>query len=233
MEKKDGEEGDRSCKELYRPTRTRLNIWHKTKKKIENLAKKEHLSFNAFVQKIVLEEIGEEPQHPPQVSDEIIALLPSQRPNALVYHVPVVGTKIVASSDGEGSWRGVCFDPQKPGSTFAWTANDLNISAWAKKPKIVRALLFVSSRVDDDGLSHFRVPNSNLIVSAQWKGNRWEDGFVTDTKNKERQAWERGGWYSNMAPGPFNLSPELRRHMNMLCCAMTVGDGALEKKIPI
>jgi hypothetical protein len=111
---------------------------------------------------------------------------------------------------------------------FAWTNEDLNLQAWARTGKrTVKAMLFVASRIDDGGLSHFRVPGSKLLVSAKWEDDRWERGFVNDTKNHRRQEWLRGGWFATMNPGPFNYLAYLRWLMNMLTSTLTVKNGGI------
>lgn len=169
----------------------------------------------------------------PIVNDKFIEDLPKFRPDALVYTVPISGAKIISSED-EGAWKGLVFNPEKTSSTFAWHSENLNLSAWAKTPNITRAILFVSSRIDDEGLAHFQIPNTKFIISGKWddEKKRFESGLVTDTSDKRQQKWNRSGWFSSMEPGFFNSNANIRRMQNMLCGVMTVGDGGLEKKIP-
>ena len=210
--------------------RTRIQITEEEKKAVEKNAARAYSSINSFIKKLALEEVERRAPNLPNVNDEILLLIPKERPDALVYTAPILGTKIITSPNDDG-WKGVAFDPDLKGSLFAWTSDDLNLPIWARNKKIIKAMLFIASRIDDENLSHFRVPDSKVIVSAQWQNDRWERGWVSD--DKQRQEWERGGWYAHMPPGPFNLSVELRRLMNMLARTMTVKNDGLTTKMPL
>jgi len=201
------------------------------KNTVKEIAAEKHSSLNTFVKKLALEEVRAKTGKLPNVDDGVLAVLPEARPNAVVYTAPVTGAKIVASPDNEGGWKGITFHPEKTGSLFAWTSDDLNLPPWARGKKVVRAMMFVASRIDDGGSSHFRVPSSKIILSARWKERRWEGGWITVAE--ERQEWKRSGWFTVMDPGRFNCTVEVRRMLNMLARAMTVADGGLQTKIPL
>lgn len=212
-----------------RKTRTKIEIEEGLKGKIARLARKNFAKVNGFVKKHALDEVRKVigRRALPEVDDEILSVVERTRPDALVYVVPVVGAKIIASPGEDDGWKGVTFHPDKPGSLFAWTSNDLNLSSWAMSKKTVRAMLFVASRIDDKGLAFFRIPNSKFLISAGWKGSRWEEGFVVDTKSGKRQEWRRAGWLSSMEPGPFNCVVVVRQLTNMLAGTLAVKDGGI------
>lgn len=192
------------------------------------------MPLTSFIRMAVLEDIDARPiREIPIINDEIINLMPGSRPNALVYTIPIHGAKVVVSED-EGCWKGITFLPEKTNSTFAWHSENLNLATWAKTPSITRAMLFVTSRVDDDGMAHFQIPNTKFIISARWdtEKRRFENGFVTDATNSRRQEWTRSGWFSSMDYGFFNYNANIRRMQNMICRVMTVSDGGLDPKIP-
>lgn len=228
METKNGREPGEARAPDDRKNRTRIEIDEATRGKIAAAARASFASVNGIVKKHALDEVRKTTSKKglPNVDDEVLKILPKARPEALVYTTPVTGAKIVASPNGDG-WRGVTFHPEKSGSLFAWTNEDLNLAAWARSKKTVNAMLFIASRIDDQGLSYFRLPNSKLLVAAKWKDQRWEEGFVIDVKDDRRQEWRRGGWFGNMEPGPFNYIVALRQLMNMLAGVLTVQGGGL------
>lgn len=208
-----------------------MGIEEKWKEILGQLATEKHSSLNTLVKKLTLDEVRAKTGKLPNVDDGVLAVLPEARPNALVYTAPVTGAKIVASPDGAGGWKGITFHPDRAGSLFAWTSDDLNLAPWARGKKVARAMMFVASRIDDEGLSHFKIPSSKVIVTARWKDGRWEGGWVTVAE--KRQEWSRSGWSTVMDPGPFNCVVEARRMLNMLARTMTVAGGGLQTKIPL
>lgn len=187
-----------------------------------------------YVRGVILQHIDENPlrelPQAPKLAD--LNLLKETRPEALVYVIPVNGSRIVAAPDGEGGWRGLVFDPTIVGSTSTWHSARLNPPVWARTPTVLKAISFVASRIDMDGSAYFELPGTNVRVSARWNGERFEDGIVIERET--RQSWQRGGWYGHMQDpkGPFNLRPNVRRAINMLCRTMTVGNGGLTANVP-
>lgn len=228
----DGSERSEPRAFRHSETRTKIEVTEEQKKIVAKAAKAAYSSVNSFIKKLALEEVNRMTSDLPDVPDDILPLIQKERPEAIVYTAPVVGAKIIASPSEDG-WKGVAFHPEYKGSLFAWTSDNLNLPGWARSNKVVKSMLLIASRVDDNGMSHFRVPNSKFVISAEWSNDRWERGYITNTETKVRQPWERGGWYSNMYPGPFNLSPELRRLMNMLTRALTVKNEGLTTKVPL
>lgn len=190
------------------------------------------MSVAALAKMVILERARADAGPPlPATDDEIVDEIKKHRPDAVVYTVPVTGVKIVASPTDDG-WHGVAFDPSKIGSTFAWSDGDLNLQPWARTRLTVSALRLVSSRIDDAGVAHFTIPESRLIISARWDGERFSGGSITDPEYRRRQDWVRAGWYASMTEGPFNYRPNIRRWQNLLCRAMTVKTGGLETNVP-
>lgn len=170
----------------------------------------------------------------PAISDDILEVLPKNRPDALVYTIPISGVKVVTSQNEDGGWKGIAFHPEKTGSTFAWNSENLNLPLWAKSINILKAILFIVSRTDDEGLAHFRIPNTKTIISAKWENDQFSGGFITDSDQQRRQSWIRTGFFGAMDPGgPFNYNPTIRRHQNMLCRAATIKNKGLDPKIPL
>lgn len=216
-----------------RKIRSRIRLEDEVYEELARRSSEKHLPVTAYVRMVVLEYIGQNSSEKlPEVDDGVLAMLPELRPDALVYSVPSTTIKIVASEHEDG-WKGVSFDQSKSGTLFAWTSEDLNIPAWMKTSFGRIAIRFVASRIDDGALSHFRVPDSRLIVSAEWKSEdrRWGSGFVTNPEAGKTQVWERSGWFSSMGPGPFNQNAPLRRLQNTLCRTLSVRDGGLELTI--
>lgn len=204
-------------------------------KNIDNANKlRDTLPLAAFVRMKVLEYIDEHPMRSiPEVDDSILDMMPELRPEALVYTVPISGAKIVANED-DGAWKGIAFHPHKTKSTFAWHSENLNLGSWAKTPHVLRAFLFITSRIDDDGLSHFQIPNTKFLISAAWneEERRFGRGTIVDTSSKRQQEWRRSGWFSTMDQGHFNYNANIRRMQNLICRVMTVADGGLKPNVP-
>lgn len=156
----------------------------------------------------------------------------AERPEAVTYTIPVTGVKIVVCSTPDDEPSGLAFDPERPESIFAWNRGDLSLPPWARTRRTIEALQLVASRVDVDGMAHYSIPNSKLILSARWKDGRFDDGTITDTASKTRQSWIRTGWYSQIDKGPWSYRPNVRRWLNMLCRAMTVGAGGMRTDVP-
>jgi hypothetical protein len=193
---------------------------------------------STFIRGLVLDHIDKHPLRtlPPPPKESDLSKLKETRPDALVYVLPVVGSRIVTAPDGEGGWRGIVFDPTIIGSTTTWHSTHLNPPVWAKTPSVLKALAFVASRIDMDGMAWFAIPMTSIKVAAEWVpySKRFERGEVVDTKTGYKQIWQRGGWYSSMPDpkGAFNLRPNVRRMLNMLCRTMTVGNGGIEAHVP-
>lgn len=189
-----------------------------------------------YVRAVILEYIDHNPLRslPPAPKLTDLGMLKETRPDALVYVVPVNGSRIVAAPDGEGGWRGLVFDPTIVGSTSTWHSAHLNPPVWAKTPTVLKAIAFVASRIDMDGDCYFELPQTDVKVSARWNKDigRFEGGIVISKDG--RQTWQRGGWYGHMhePKGPFNLRPNVRKAINMLCRTMTVGNGGLTENVP-
>lgn len=207
------------------------NISH-TKEILKRLAGS--LSLAGYVRGVVLQYIDRNPLRtlPPAPKQADLGMLKETRPDALVYVVPVNGSRIVAAPDGEGGWRGIVFDPTIVGSTSTWHSAHLNPPVWAKTPTVLKALAFIASRIDMDGSCYFELPGTSIKISARWTGERFDEGVVIE--KEVRQSWQRGGWYSHMhdPKGPFNQRPNVRKALNMLCRTMTVGKGGLTANVP-
>lgn len=199
---------------------------------LKRLAGKQVLT--GYVRGVILQYIDRNPlRELPQVSRTTdLNLLKQTRPDALVYVIPVNGSRIVAAPDGEGGWRGLVFDPTIVGSASTWHSARLNPPVWAKTPTVLKSIAFVASRIDMDGMAYFELPGTNIKISARWSGERFEEGTVIE--KGVHQSWLRGGWYSHMhdPKGPFNLRPNVRKALNMLCRTMTVGNGGLTEIVP-
>lgn len=213
--------------------------WRKTddlKKVLTNI--KGRMKLAPYIRGVVLSYIDKNPLRalPKAPREEDLPRLAETRPDALVYAIPVNCVRIVAAPDGEGGWRGVIFDPAIVGSTSTWHSSHLNPPVWAKTPTVLKSLAFVASRIDMDGLAYFQIPQTSIKVAAEWDpgSKRFERGEVIDTKANYRQKWQRGGWYSAMPDpkGPFNMRPNVRKVLNMLCRTMTVGDGGITANVP-
>lgn len=207
-----------------------------TKLALKRAADYKKITLSAHVRSIVLQYLEAHPlKRPPIIKDENLDLIKELNPGALVYTVPIAGAKIVTTEDHEtGGWKGIAFHPDRLGTTFAWNGENLNLEAWAKTPNVVKAFLFITSRIDD-GAAHFSIPNTKFIITAKWDetSRRFAGGQVTNPRTRETQDWTRTGWYSAMDPsGPFNYLPNVRRILNLVCRATTVGDGGLAPNIP-
>lgn len=208
------------------------------KEALKKMAGKEPVA--SYIRTLILEYLEKNPitnlpEAPPESS---FPLLKELRPEAIVYTVPINGAKIVASNNPEGGWKGLVYNPEKTGSTAAWSSQNLTMPEWAQSRSIIRALLFINSRIDDwndeEKISYFQAPESKYKISAVWNDEEknWKKGEIIGTDGR-RQVWSRAGWYSIMEPGPFNLNAPLRRLQNMLCRAITVGNGGMETKVPL
>jgi hypothetical protein len=199
---------------------------------------KRSMPLSVYVRGVVLGYIDKHPLRslPPPPKEDDLSKLKETRPNALVYVLPVVGSRIVAAPDGDGGWRGIVFDPAIIGSTSTWHSTHLNPPVWAKTPSVLKALAFVASRIDMDGRAWFSMPMTSIKVAAEWDdgSKRFERGEVVETSTGYKQIWQRGGWYASLPDpkGAFNLRPNVRRVLNMLCRTMTVGNGGIDAHVP-
>ncbi len=187
------------------------------------------LSVAAFCRSATLEYIqrhplGAAPTSPPESQLHLVSEL---APDAVIYTVPISGAKIVTSPRKGGGWKGLMYDPMLAGSMSAWNTENLVAPIWARTNSIYKALCFIASRVDDDGVVSFKIKDSRFMVIAVWdsKEKRFQSGYVIDPKIA-KQGWKRapGSELSVMDPGPFNTLPNVRRMLTMLCGARVASE---------
>ncbi len=167
--------------------------------------------------------------------ESVIPSISQSSPDAMVYTVPVLSVKIISNQDGDG-WRGVVYDPRKSGTLSTWNSENFNPPTWAKTDTLLKNMVAIASRIDDGGLSHFRVNGTRYVVSSKFETGRWNGGFIYDTVKKKKQAWIRKGEYSLMlnadgTTGEMNFSPVLRKFLNMICGARRAAEVELHKDI--
>jgi len=211
---------------------TKIRLDPRLHQKLVSRAKKQQLTLAAFIRSEVLAYIAVHPlPHLPQPpSEESLHHLKDVRPDALVYTIPISGVKVVASEHPDGGWRGILWRPDQKGQVATWRSENLSPPTWAQTPRIVRTLLFISSRVlDEKNESIFQVPLSNLFISAAWSGERFDGGKIVDAVTRSNQEWFRKGRYATMSLGPYSSRANVRRLLNMLCQVLTVQNNGLEK----
>lgn len=163
-------------------------------------------------------------------------------PEAVVYTVPISGTKIVVAPNDELLWIGLCVNPDNPKELSGWHAENLRNPGWTKTSTVSRMMFALSTRVDlDNGIACFNVRHEkvDVQVSAKWHRGEFINGEIKSTDNKKIQKWYKqetvvtfeGEAERDMTKRHFNHLTFLRRFLTMLCRAHFMKDGGLDRKV--
>lgn len=215
-------------------TKTTIKMEDSLRAELEELVKKKRTTMSSLIRSSVLrrmiwEPLGDLAPKPPENS---ISLLSEVSPDAIVYQAPASDIKIVAAPYGDGGWRGIIFNPLVTGSLEVWNSDNLNIPVWAKTKNILKTLLFITSRVDSDGMSYFDLPNSVFAISSKFENGRWNGGEIIDSQTKKSAPWIRDNYMSHVDcatdPHRWGCNRNVRRYLTVLTTALRCGDGGLK-----
>lgn len=222
-------------KKLSEERKTKIRLLSEDHRRLSELARQSRIPLAALIRMKVLDHIRENPL--PQLAapprDEDLIHIEKVRPEALVYTVPIVGSKIISSRHPDGGWRGLLWEPSRTGSVSTWRSDNLSPPPWAQKPRILNTLIFIASRIEENQESVYKVPRTDCIITANWSGKRFDGGRVINIAKNTEQEWSRHDWYAMMASGNLAYNPNTRRLINMLCRVLTAGDGGLTTKVPL